>query len=179
MLKQNPTGTVEKEWSAGFPIHRTQSGFNRRKPDLEQWIGPRALAMIEQMQPFKLPDLKESSLLFLHDCDISDKHRLLLPSIAHLSGADIRTVPTSRAVGTMIGNHWQMHFGRFEDKAVLATVRFTPPDAIASVELRPAIRVVLGASPAIKPATQILDGLIQVVEAIGADLAPLLERSRS
>ncbi|HXC47592.1 MAG TPA: hypothetical protein VNU20_04825 [Candidatus Sulfotelmatobacter sp.] len=66
-----------------FPISLDASSFSKARVKLESHIAPRALALIEELQPYKAADLvgkdpKASKLWIVSELDIIDKHRILI-----------------------------------------------------------------------------------------------------
>lgn len=77
ILLRHPKGVEDS--TVHFPILKDRGTFFGRKKKLEDWIGPEAAAMIENVQPYQGAGPSKNALFFIHTSDVADKHRLLLP----------------------------------------------------------------------------------------------------
>jgi hypothetical protein len=171
ILIKHQDGKIRKESTAIFPILKDPTTFKGQKADLEDWVGTAALAKLESMQPYQHPGTEDNGLLFIHEGDIADKHKLLLPTFQLLNsgGHSAQTSPN----WTTAKSHFVLMLGPFEDGAVMAEVSFVPPDAIVDVNFNPTLGV------AFKPDARIfvLDTLAILrnrVQGMEAEFLPLL-----
>jgi hypothetical protein len=160
---------------ATFPLFKDWPGFNGlKKANLEQWLTDDALALVEKLQPFNATGgPNKSPLAFLHDFDIMDKHKLLLPAIQFLQSSRIQTfgvggpkdVADIKVTVTLSG---------FDDNAELARVLVTPAKDIVDVDITPSFSVVFDGQPGPLYVIPTLERCIEVVETVGNDFTPLL-----
>lgn len=169
VTKQNPDGLPGNTSTAQFPIVGQWATFNGRK-NLKDWLGEEAYTVVEQLQPYNNPKGKSfSSLMFLHDFDILDKHRLLLPSVTIVEG--IKTT-----MNTPIATRYQATLAllQFEDNAEFARYKFEVPENVVDVDCRPTFDVVFEGQPGPMRVIPTLHRTIEVVEGVAENLRPFL-----
>ena len=169
VIKQNPGGLPGNASTAQFPIIGQWATFNGRK-NLKDWLGEGAYTVIERLQPYNNPKGKDfSSLMFLHDFDILDKHRLLLPSVTIVEGVET-------TMNTPIATKYEAAITllQFEDNAEFARYKFEVPENVLDVDCRPMFDVVFEGQPGPMRVIPTLQHTIEVVEGVGNDLHPFL-----
>jgi hypothetical protein len=140
--------------TVAFPILRDRGTFNGRKAKIERWVGQRAAAMIENMQPYQGAGPDKNALLFIHSRDITDKHKLLVPLVGIAEHGQLVIQGGDHPSPSI---HTVFSAAAIEDDAVLAKITETEP-----------------ISHIVVPS---LESLISVVENVGSDFAPLFGHS--
>lgn len=172
LLKKNPGGIAKEISAATFPITREWSTFNGRKKNLEAWVGKPALAMLEGVQPYKSAGgWNKSPLMFLHDFDITDKHKLLLPAVHILNSGEIQTQTVENRTVIFDGSAILL---ALEDNAIIANFKYRTPQDVVDVNYRVTLDVVFEGQPGPLRVVPTLERLIKVVEGVGNDFVPLL-----
>ena len=172
MKKQNPGGVTGNISQANFPIFKDSATFNGRRLKIERWVGALALAILEDLQPFNDPrGWNKNGLMFLHDFDIIDKHRLLLPAISIQDSAefgadtvDNRTVRVDGAIRLL----------KFQDNAEIARFHVTPAEDVIDMHLSATFDIIFEGQPGPMRVIPNLERVIEVVEETSAKLKPLL-----
>ncbi|MGB8314741.1 MAG: hypothetical protein WCE69_09670, partial [Aestuariivirga sp.] len=112
-------------------------------------------------------------LSFLHDFDITDKHKLLLPAVSIADSVSIKTdTVENRTVILDGGVH--LTLVQFEDGAELARLKVRNPNDVVDVHLHLTFQVIFQGQPGPLFVVQALEDAIDMVEAVAADFAPLL-----
>lgn len=172
VLKNNSGGIKENTSSISFPILREASTFNGRRVNLERWVGKKALAMLEAIQPYKTPGgCSSSPLLFLHDRDIFDKHKLLLPTIQVFKETTINVTPRE---GCKPFYDAFINLVDLEDNAIIGRVRVHVPQDVVDVDYHPSFDVIFKGQISRLRVVPTLKDMIEMVEGIGKDFLPLL-----
>jgi hypothetical protein len=71
--------------TAGFPIKANRQGFETAAMKEIKGVSPAADALIRSLEPYKGGGWKGSLALWqLHQLDILDKHKLIIPSVTHM-----------------------------------------------------------------------------------------------
>jgi hypothetical protein len=168
VLLENPSGVADS--TASFPILRDRGTFKGRKAKIEGWIGKRAAAMVENMQPYQGAGPDKNAFLFIHSRDITDKHKLLVPFVGvsergqiALKGGDFDTPNI----------HVELPGGPLENGTIIATITVSPPDGVVDVDFNPTLGIVFETDPIAHIVLPSLEMLIGVVESVGGDFAPL------
>lgn len=160
---------------ATFPLFKDMPGFNGlKKAYLEKWLTGDALKLIERMQPFNaIGGPSKSPLAFLHDFDILDKHKLLLPAIQFLQSSRIQT---SGVGGPKDVADIKVEFALtgFDDNTEIARVLVTPAKDIIDVDITPSFGVVFEGQPGPLFIAPTLEHCIEVVEGVGNDFIPVI-----
>lgn len=166
--RQNPNGVKEKASVMQFPILKDASTFKGRKY-LKDWVGDAAFRMIEKLQPFN--DAKGwqfNNLSFLHDFDIEDKHRLLLPAVSIVNNVQINTATVENRTVALNGQ-LNLLLVQFEDGAELGRFSPTPIKDVMDMNLRLTFEVIFQGQPGPMSVVKSLEKIIEMIEAIGAD----------
>ena len=172
LLKKNTGGLTKGTSDATFPITREWATFNGRKKKLEGWVGQQALAMLEGLQPYKSAGgWNKSPLMFLHDFDITDKHKLLLPAVHILNSGQIQTQTVENRTVIFDGSAVLL---ALEDNAIIANLKYRTPQDVVDVNYHVALDVVFEGQPGPLRVVPTLERLIEVVEGVGNDFIPLL-----
>ncbi len=154
-----------------FPIFKNAATFNGRKVDLENWVGQRAFAMLEQLQPFNdARGWDKNPLMFLHEFDIYDKHKLLLPAVSILDSGKINPVPVAGKKALFDGHAVLLEF---KDGAEIARFKVRAPEEMMDMNYSTTINVIFEGQPGPLFVIPTLKRVIEVVEGVGADFTPL------
>ena len=171
-VKRNPGGNIKNKSSVNFPIIKDATTFNGRKFKIENLVGKEALAMLEGIQPFNdARGWNKNPLMFLHDFNNIDKHQLLLPSVSILNKGRFSHEVVD---GKEVKFNAEISMMEIDDGAVIARCLATPPEDIVDLNYRVAFDVVFRGQPGPLLVVPSLERVIEVVEGVGADFAPLL-----
>lgn len=159
---------VKNPHKLGFPLFKTEAGFLSKKTQIQQWIGDDALAVVERLQPFKSAKGWNYNLLrFLHDFDISDKHRLLLPAVQVLQSSQILVKTSGGKTVNWTGSASLMGL---EDNAVIAELTADAPKLVVSVDVRPSFDVIFEGQPGPMKVVPTLERCIKAVGGVGNEV---------
>lgn len=171
VLLKYPNGTNTWSPDAAFPITRHKHIFESRKPRLEQWVGKNVTEMLENMQPYQGAGPDKNALLFIHEWDITDKHKLLVPLVWIAEQGELTFERGGKHPSPAI--HTTFHAARMENDAVIATIKVSPPDAVMDVDFNPTLGIVFETDPIAHIVIPALESLIGVVESVIKDFDPL------
>lgn len=130
--------------------------------------------MFERLQPYNTAGgWNKSPLMFLHDFDITDKHKLLLPAVKALDKGEIRTQTVDNRTVVFDG-HAILLALELEDNAVIAHLKYRTPQDVVDVDYHPSFDVIFENQPGPMRVTPTLERVIEVVEGVGKDFVPLL-----
>lgn len=169
VLRKHPDPkTIKNQRRIQFPLHSESSGFKGHKPQNEEWVGADALAIVERLQPFNHPKGPNFSILgFLHEFDITDKHRLLLPAIQIMDKGEIHTKTVLNKTVTFDGHAVLMGF---EDNAVIASLKYRTPEDVVDVDYVPSFNVIFKGQPGPMRVVETLEDCIKAVGGVGNEV---------
>ena len=102
-----------------FPICLEPAKFIKATRDLKTLIDPKALALIEELQPYKTPDSSKTPLWTISQLDIIDKHRVLVVTAKNFRTKELRvTINKGEPVDIPVVNGWRP----LEDGAEIGTI---------------------------------------------------------
>lgn len=172
VLLKHPKATddpkvVRNHWKANFPIYGDRTRFVRRQSDLEYFVGKDALATLERMQPYHGLGAGKG-LQVINECDVTDKHRLLVPMVALAIRSDVfmDRGKNNSYTGPIDIEHTAPPTN-METGAVVGKITISPPKAVVKVNYKPTLNVILkmdGLTEVFTPESTI--SLIEVVEAV-------------
>ena len=172
--RQHPKGIKGNVATAKFPILKDRNTFKGREKRLKYWVGDRAFSLIERLQPFN--DSRGSSrnhLMFLHDFDNIDKHRLLLPALSIADSARIsaKTIEGRKAI---IDGNIIFHLKQFSNGALIAQFKVRNPQDVQDLQLDLTFQVIFRGQPGPLFVVKTLEDTIKVVESVGTEFAHAL-----
>jgi hypothetical protein len=168
VLLENPNGVADT--TASFPILRDRGTFKGRKAKIERWIGQRAATMVENMQPYQGAGPDKNPFLFIHSCDITDKHKLLVPFVGITEHGEIALKPGEFNTPSI---RTEFLGGPLENGTILATITVSPPEGVVDVDFNPTLGIVFETDPIAHIVLPSLEMLIFVVESVGTEFVPL------
>lgn len=119
-------------FKAGFPVYRDPARFLKKKAEIENFVGPDALAVLEWLQPFNTETPLLDAFAFLHKYDIIDKHRLLVPSVGMVEEGQVSIKVRERTTNPTYDARF-IHQERLHDGAVLCTIVLHSTDNVVDV----------------------------------------------
>ena len=131
---QHPGAPPADHWNANFPIYKLLGSFLKKKKLTEELIGPEAAAIVERLQPYQIRNPEDAVLWFLHEADVKDKHRLLVPSLSLLHKGHCQTIARLPQVEFNLRSNLILQ-DRLHDGAVMATFVIEPPHSVVDVNL--------------------------------------------
>lgn len=174
VIKQNPAGVQGNTSAMNFPIIKDPSTFNGRKVKLKKWIGEAALAKIEGLQPFNdARGWNRNLLSFLHDSDIIDKHKLLLPTVSIADSLDV-TADSVENRNIVFDGKARLSLVQFKDGAELAQIKPQNLEDVMDMHLHLTFQVIFQDQPGPLFVVQSLEEIIDRVESVGSEFTPLL-----
>jgi hypothetical protein len=115
------TGVPSKSTKLQFPIFLDPTGYANRGLQKLAGIGPKARAIIEELQPFRTGEGSSSPLWQLYQLSVWDKHKSLALCTMIPHGFRIGPFPTEH-----IEEMWASPPGILKHEAVMGWVRFKP-----------------------------------------------------
>jgi hypothetical protein len=170
---KHPDGIIKNASKAKFPITRDAAYFNSWRKNLEDWLGPAVTKMIENMQPYQGLGPSRNGLLFLHQRDIEDKHKLLLPLLWITEEFQFKYKFCGSDFSPRV--HREFHAPKPQGEAVLVTITVDPPDAIEELYYDLSLGVLFDTDPVAHLVVSSIHGLFEVVGWVLADFAPLFD----
>lgn len=172
--KQNPSGVEGNTSSMNFPILKDFGTFNGRKAKLKSWVGEAALAKIEKLQPFNdALGWQRNALSFLHDFDIIDKHKLLLPAVSIADSARISADTVENREIVFDGN-LTFSLRQFEDGAELARFVVRNPEDVMDMHIHITFQIIFQGQPGPLNVIMCLQDVIARVEEVGSEFQEFL-----
>ena len=172
VLREHPDGLKENTSALNFPILKDAGTFNGRKVRLERWVGHDVTKKLEEIQPFNDErGWNKNPLMFLHDFNNIDKHRLLLPAISVLNSGQIHTETVDNRNVTLNGFATLL---QFEDGAEIARFQVQPPEDLVDMDYRVSFDVIFEGQPGPLRVIPSLERTIEVVEEVISEFEPLL-----
>lgn len=166
---EHPESAPKASHTAKLPICVNSQYFVESK--VSNFIGRPACAVIEKMQPYNAPDPKLDLLFLLHQYDITDKHRLIIPSVGLVRKGEVlvrhkKNTPASVKTNSFIQD--SLH-----DCTVLATTVVDPPHSVMFVDINVSkLDIFLELSKGrLHPVVEFLSQAIEMVECV-PDLFP-------
>jgi len=161
VLLKHPTGSPQGATHAMFPIYRDVNTFKGKKYQIEEWVGQDITAMLERMQPFA-SKLDPHPLLFIHENNIEDKHKLLIPVLGAVRSAQtlIKTKPGSSPPEFKV----TQGPNALVNGAELGRLIVKSPESVVDVYYSPSVRVCLERKAVMFEVVPTLGKLIKDVE---------------
>lgn len=173
VLLKHPHG-VKGASSANFPILRDPNTFKSRKSNLENWVGKGVAAMLENMQPYQGAGPDKNGLLFIHECDITDKHKLLVPLAGIAERGELVLKRGNDHPSPHV--HTELLNVPMEDGAVIARITVAPAESVMDVDFNPTIGIILNPDGVREDVMfPSLADLLEILASVYGDFAPLFQ----
>jgi hypothetical protein len=102
------TGQAPQGTKSGFPIFKTEAGFEQRAGSMIAGVSDRAAERIRGAQPYHLGADAESALTWvIHELNNTDKHRLIPVAVEHTSVGSVAMTTDEGVVSEILP--WQEH----------------------------------------------------------------------
>ncbi len=164
----NPAVLAGRTPTLQFPILKDATTFKGRH-HLKDWVGDAPFALIEKLQPFNdMNGWNRNLLMFLHDFDIIDKHRLLLPAVSIADSVKIQPTTVENRTITLDGT-LSISLEQLEDGAELGRLRASPLEDVVDLSIHLTFQVIFAGQPGPLFVTKCLEDVIGKVEEVAEE----------